>query len=331
MLEEWSHVAGRSGLPQRCNASSILANFYLRPIDDVIKYFGRQDASFESVLSSDVAATRWMDDVWLFGNDRGRLRQAQLQLQAALGDLGLDMSAAKTRVIEGDDLMQAAKEVEHSGVERGLADEPPDFGPLTDLVDHLVAQRETASATSIKFATVRMRDRQMFDEARKFVDVAPRMPHGSSALARLFRDSEIWRDLLGWYRDYATSSWGSVGWAVAQFGTMFPTDAGLLEPVAGVFEASIERPSNISMVALAAQRLATWDSARARQLFREAGKHSANPHVRRILALAGLAADEEVNWIRAMLSEFEETAITLEMLEERGFASLPTVKDFEGD
>src|SRR5437660_1114319 len=47
MLQSWGRIAGRSGLPQRCNASSVLANMYLRPLDDALRHFGRQSEPIE--------------------------------------------------------------------------------------------------------------------------------------------------------------------------------------------------------------------------------------------------------------------------------------------
>ncbi|MCI0582070.1 MAG: RNA-directed DNA polymerase [Chloroflexi bacterium] len=80
MLQSWARVHGRSGLPQRSMASAVLANFYLRPLDEVI-----HNASFTSRILSVRTATRWMDDIWLFGRDDGVLRKGQVEIEALLG------------------------------------------------------------------------------------------------------------------------------------------------------------------------------------------------------------------------------------------------------
>lgn len=80
MLYGWSDVAGRSGLPQRAMASSVLANMYLSPLDDelhrrasaTVDLFGREDPQ---------SAIRWMDDVWIFGSDTGEVRRSLLAVE----------------------------------------------------------------------------------------------------------------------------------------------------------------------------------------------------------------------------------------------------------
>jgi hypothetical protein len=332
MIRSWGGVAGRSGLPQRSNASSVLANMYLRPVDDVLRHYGRTSGWMaKALIGRDVTATRWMDDIWLFGRDAGYLRVAQMHLQEVLESLGLHMNAAKTTVLEGDEMRAAAREIEHSGVEAALSDDPPDAEPLADLVLRLTAAPEAASPTSIRFATVRMRDHQLYEQATAFADVAHAMPQGSPYLARLFRDSGLWRDMGDWFADYQRSNWGRVKWAVAQHATMFPTHQAGPAPVQESLEQSVEHLDSISMFTVAAQRLAVWDSDTARSLFREAARNVAHPLLRRVIALAALNAGDERAFVRGVLSEFEENAPTLALLEDRHFKPVDVIADFEGD
>jgi hypothetical protein len=331
MLQQWGRIAGRTGLPQRCNASSILANMYLRPIDDVIREFGANRKARE-LIGSDVSALRWMDDVMIFADDPGHLRHAQMEMQSVLHGLGMHISPSKTMLLQGDELVDAAHEIEHSAVDQALSELPPETRPLVDLLSELVADPEMASATSIRFATVRMRAHELFDQVRDLVDVCPRMPHGSPFLGRLFRDSSWWQQLDGWYRDYERSEWGSIDWSVAQFGTMFPTHwRRPREPVVDVLTSGLDRMCSIPLFALAAQRMASWRTDNARRLFREVIRRTGDPHFRRVLALAGLNAGEEVSWIRSVLSEFEENAVTRAYLQSTGFAPVPISADFEAD
>lgn len=332
MLESWGRISGRSGLPQRANGSSVLANMYLRPIDDALYSYGRQPkGSLAGWLGHDVAATRWMDDIWLFANDPAHLRQAQMHLQDVMQSLGLQISAAKTRVLEGDDLVAAAREVEHSAVDQHLAFDPPDPQPLEALVEQLIGSPETAPSTSVRFATHRIRDQELFAMAAQFVEVAGRMPHAATYLARLFRDAGTWRALPGWYVRHSKSSWGSVPWAVAQLGTMFPTHSKPISPVDDGFQDAISESKALPLFSVAAQRLASWKPSVARSLFREAAKLSSEPHQRRVMALAAVEAGEETAWIRKLLSEFDENAATLEMLRHRRFRPVRVAPDFEGD
>jgi hypothetical protein len=128
MLAAWDLMPGRSGLPQRFLASSVLANMYLAPIDDVLQSFGRSRPGRPFRLA------RWMDDMWVFGNSEGRLRRAQVELSEAMRAIGLDMNVSKTKLLEGDDAEQEVQQREHSAVDIALQLDEPDYMPLDILL-----------------------------------------------------------------------------------------------------------------------------------------------------------------------------------------------------
>jgi hypothetical protein len=327
MLHSWDQMTGRSGLPQRSMASAVLANLYLSPLDDVLAYYGslpRRDAEPERV-----ATARWMDDIWLFGGDLGLLRKAQVDLQATMRDLGLNMNLAKTDVVWGEELERRATNLEHSAVDGALI-RLGSPAPLNERLDTILARPEFAPRTTIKFVTLRMRQHEIFDRVDEIVDVAARMPHGADALARLFRDSGAWRDLEGWYVWYQESPWGAIDWSVSQFGTMFPSSDGGGGAVQGrLAEVLIQDPS-LAVLSLCAQRLAAWDPDDARFAIRDAAERADHPLERRALALAALNAGEERALARGLLTEFEENAVTLEMMEARNFTAVNPKLDYEG-
>jgi hypothetical protein len=332
MLLSWGRMAGRTGLPQRSNASSVLANMYLRPIDDALQQFGRhRRVMLQAEIGHDVAATRWMDDIWLFGNDPAKLRRAQMHIQDVLGGNGLEINAGKTNVLEGDKMVETVREVELSAVDKHLAFEPPDPEPLGQLVERLVENPEQASATSIKFATHRMRKHNVTDYQDQFINAGYRMPQGSPSLSRLFRDSGRWRELTDWFVEYTKSAWGSNEWAVGQLATMFPSHVRRVRPVDESFQRAVENLTSLAYFGVAAQRLAAWRPATARSLFREIAKRCGDPQQRRVIALAALSAHEETAWVRKLLGEFVENVPTLEMLRARNFRPVKVAPDFQGD
>ncbi len=324
MLQAWGRVAGRSGLPQRSMASATLANMYLRPLDDVMVGLAGQVKLFKVA-----SLTRWMDDIWVFGNDDGRLRATQLAIESAMRDLDLNMGIAKTHVLSGDELLEATLNLQHSAADEGLSETPMNTKPLEELVDRLLQRPEAASRTSVKFATVRIRGKKLDTLVQPFVDNANRMPHAADALGRLFRDEERWRDLEDWYINYTGSAWGCLPWAVGQLGTMFPSgDPGKGE-VARYFLERIEALPNLQLLALAAQRSGAWRPDEARQAIREAAKHANHPLERRVLALTALALREERAFVRSLLREFEQNDVTLQMIEARHFAPIAVTADFK--
>lgn len=329
MLSAWEKMPGRSGLPQRSHASSLLANVYLSSIDDVLDYYGRLSA-IQWPLDDSEPALRWMDDIWLFGNDAGRLRRAQVELSDALVSLGLNLNIGKTRLLEGDAVDREAKLIEHSAVDTALLNDEPDLGPLEELIDGILLDPSRASRTTIRFATTRMRRTSAYAKVQDFVRVAPQMPHGADHLGRLFRDSGVWSELGDWYVTYRRGDLGHLDWSFAQLGTMFPTntqpDLAVVEQMAEEVTSSLSLP----VVALTAQRLSGWNRDLARVAIRDATRRADHPHLRRVLALAALECNEERPFLRRLLSEFEENSVTLSMLEDRDY-DVPVRSDFTAD
>lgn len=96
MIGAFDAIPNRSGLVQRSTASAVIANTYVAPLDDVLRHhslviptlFSRRKVQHRSFA-------RWMDDIWLFGDDEADARRAQMDLQTAVQSLGLDLNSAK--------------------------------------------------------------------------------------------------------------------------------------------------------------------------------------------------------------------------------------------
>lgn len=327
-LYGWDRVPTRPGLPQRSSASAVLANMYLQPVDDVLRAHGAVDGQWRKLFAPNGAACRWMDDIWLFGANAGVLRGAQLDIQAGLRDLGLEMNFAKTDVLEGEELVEDALQLEHSAVDAGLSGDQLDESPLNELLDALLACPEHASRTSIRFAATRMREHKKTGRLSELVDSAHRMPHGADHLARLFRETEAWRDLPGWYLDYTKTDWARLEWPVALLATMFPSSERVSSLCDHFGHLVASGSASLPLLSVAIQRLAAWDAAKARQAAQEASRTSDHPLARRSLALASIGAGQERHVVRKLLGEFEENAQTLAMLEATNWTAPKLVADF---
>lgn len=325
LVEDWGRIPGRSGIPQRFLSSSVLANMYLRPVDDVLHSFARSTHKFIPGR-----ATRWMDDIWLFGDNESRLRRAQVELEEAMRSLGLNMNLAKTQLLEGEDAESEVQQREHSAVDVGLARVEPDYAPLDMMISAIVGAPEEADRTAVRFVTRRMRLTRRFDRVGEFVDVAPRMPHAADVLARLFRESEVWRDLSDWFVSYTRSDWAVSEWSIAQLGTMFPGGELPAPSVIDFFNEELVSNASLPLTALCAQRLSDWDSDTARIVIRERALRVDNALLRRVLALAAIAAGEDNQFVRELLSQFEENLVTYEMVKQKRFRRFRVVADFEG-
>jgi hypothetical protein len=329
-LRSWDDVPSRGGLPQRCLASSVLAQFFLRPLDDLLALHVAGGAPRRG--TAPVAACRWMDDVWVFSNHWSSLRAVQMDLQSCLWDLTLNLNAGKTHVREGDDLRRVIREYEHSAADFGLRRANP--RPLEELVERILDDPENASRTTIRFVTSRLRKHGLALHIEGFVDKAPQLPHGADHLARLFRDLDTWRDLESWYVAYFTDSGRKLEWAEYQLGTMFPSSERASDVVLDLFAAALaDGRLPILMVPLAAQRLAAWKPDDARGLIEHLARSGSYPHpfALRALAFAGLRVGVSKATIKSLLQQFAETEPQLALLDDRGFKALPVPEDFGGE
>lgn len=101
-LGAWATFPGR-GLPQGPNASRVLGNLYMHPVD-------------EHMLSQGYRYSRYMDDVRIAAETRAKATEAMREFERACRARGLIVSSAKTEIVTGP----AARE-EGEDPERRLA------------------------------------------------------------------------------------------------------------------------------------------------------------------------------------------------------------------
>jgi Reverse transcriptase (RNA-dependent DNA polymerase) len=325
-FDTFEQATDRKGLPQRSFASSLLANAYLAPLDDLL--MARSQPVRRAHRPSTHSVARWMDDIWLFGEDEGALRKAQIEIEAVLLELGLVMNSAKTVILEGDDLQNRARQREHSGVEAQLKNSGGDeLSALLELVGRILAAPEQVDRTTYRFVLARVEEFGLIDVARELAAVAHRAPHAADSLADAFRRLDLWRDMSDWYLEYRRSPWLR-NLACAHFGRMFPRTDALGD--GRVVEALEEDCSTADLprATVALTRLVAWDAGAARPVIREAARHLDHPLLRRSFALAAIAAGEERALIRRLLRSHRENAPLLEMIEERHFSPFRVPRSF---
>jgi hypothetical protein len=271
-----------------------------------------------------------MDDIWLFSSDPAKCRRAQVEIQSEAQSLGLYLNSGKTDVLEGDDVAMQALEIEHSAVDDSI-DTKGNFMPLEELVDRLLESPEKASRTSVRFATTRMREHDHRYRLQEMLEAAPRMPHVADAYARLFREVFTPPSLQEWYLDYAQGEWATYQWSVAHFGRMFSTRKAPRRALREFFSTIIrDANTTLPLLAVAAQRLCSWDAQEGRAACRDAYKRAATAHSRRVLALSALGAGEPRRTIKTWLNVDKENYPTLKMLEYYNYSSLKVNADFAG-
>lgn len=320
-LSGFDRIGSRTGLAQRALPSSVLANMMLRHFDDVLTGFAEQIPELAIAGKEPpkrLSFLRWMDDMWLFGDDAGLMRRAQLELQEAALRLGLHLNSSKTEVLEGSAVFDEAMEVELSAVEGGLSSK--DSKPLEELIESVLENPEKAGRTRVKFMTKRMLDNHVYHKEQELVRAAPRMPHCADSLARYFRVRFSHETLSEWFLDGVSSEWNLLQWPTSHYLGMFSSEEkvskGLQEYVQeGVADQNTELP----LLTIAAQRLAAWDPVAARSVLGSTIGNRVNPHERRVLSLAALGAHLPGSEVRKWLGQHDSNAPTLLMLEDRHF------------
>jgi hypothetical protein len=109
---------------------------------------------------------------------------------------------------------------------------------------------------------------------------------------------------------------------------MFPSAVTDIGPPKDFFLEQVANLAPLQVLAVAAQRGASWAPDDVRQAIRAASAHANHPLERRILALAALGAGEERNFVRGLLREFEQNDVTLRMLESTEFRTPRIAADF---
>ncbi|MEV0408519.1 RNA-directed DNA polymerase [Actinoallomurus sp. NPDC050550] len=99
-FQEMNHVWG---LPQGCDASGILANLYLLPVDRII-------------TRSALQHMRYSDDIFIFGPDREILRHCLLEVNRAMRGRRLSMSGHKTEIFDAKDVPQVFDDMEKDAI-----------------------------------------------------------------------------------------------------------------------------------------------------------------------------------------------------------------------
>lgn len=329
MLLGWKIHNPRPGLPQRSTASAILANMMLRDADAVLRDVAAPVPIIFNKPGKRYSFARWMDDMWLFGNDDGDLRSGQVDLQLALKPLGLVLNSAKTKLFQGAELVEATKKLQSSAIDDALNETPIDPTPLETLVDQVFDEREMVDRSTVRFISSRMRDHRVKYRVDDLLEVAVRLPHAADHLSRLFRQHVPSSKMQDWFLDYEASSWSRFEWSTAQFATAIGPARAPRRSIRDLFADFLERSEvSVPLAAVAAQRLAEWDRVLALDLIEQRIRDEASPQIARVLCLAAIQAGASPRRVRKWLALHEENNFTMRAMEWRSFTPPRIASDY---
>lgn len=325
LLFSWRDHHNHVGIPQRSTASSVLANFYLMPLDDFLADHlgpGPSGISISLAQRGSDKFTRWMDDIWAFGFDEATLRACQVGQQELLHAFHLALNTVKTKIYSGSELVNVVMKIENSAIDEDLVDGGSER--LEELIDRLIDEREGADRSAVRFASVRMRDHDIDYRVRDLLEVAPMMPHAAWPLAQLFRRFLPSSEMQAWIREFSVSPWNLYQWTLSQYLFSVPASRRPGRITRELYASlSNDSGSRLALTAAAISRLSAWDPDLTIDIARARMDWEDDVHIRRVLALAAVNAGEKQKRVRTWLSTHEECYLTLAMLEERHFRAIP--------
>lgn len=163
----------QAGIPQRVLASSLIANIYLEPVDEIL---------------ADYQTVRWMDDIVIFCNSRREGVEAVLRIQEALQRLNLFLNAQKTVLLpyeEADSLLQFMK---FRAIEYQLNnDDQQGEESLEETWNELLTKPEIVDRTAFSFCVSRFDEHKWEEPAIDVLRLLSRLPHVSDHASRYLR------------------------------------------------------------------------------------------------------------------------------------------------
>ncbi|MFZ0158596.1 MAG: RNA-directed DNA polymerase [Kineosporiaceae bacterium] len=126
-LKAFSQRSEAWGLPQGSDASGVLANLYLLPVDHLISKLG-------------LAHLRYSDDLMVLGRSWPQLRGALIDVNRQLRSRHLSTSSGKTKIIEPGDILRELEDTEKDAIRYGIEISSPGSAErLRDLFDRAVS------------------------------------------------------------------------------------------------------------------------------------------------------------------------------------------------
>lgn len=337
IINAHDNLSAHSGLPQRSWGSALLANMYLRPIDDAVNQRLRR--------SGISGASRWMDDILVFGA-AGDLYSLNLDLLDRARQAGLELNTSKSYLRPAEDFlrdfqMTVIREVPRI-VEPRMASGPGPSRSHVDM-DWLLSREEEIlddpskyDRSVVRFVLRSLRDNSAFDSHEKWRALVPQLPHLVDYIGRYLRDAAHypgctlqWGDLQDWFSEFVSTPWATLPWVRAQIGLIFDSVHTDSPNMKDIYRDWLESSDDLQLIAVAAQRLGMVDPSMVRDIIRGRLDHVTSPLILRVLGLGLLAVDEESMMVESVLKRDPRNILLCKMFDDRGYRAPPVAGDFD--
>ena len=142
LLHGLSKYGDLNGIPQGPAVSSLLGNFYLRPLDAILRKL-------------DVKFLRFQDDIKVFAEEPHLLRRAVHSLTPVVRGRHLNLSTAKTKILTGDAVREHFEDAHKDAIQYGMEIGAEEIGQeLRELFDDAV--KGDVRERDVKFAVNRL-------------------------------------------------------------------------------------------------------------------------------------------------------------------------------
>ncbi|MFI2415801.1 RNA-directed DNA polymerase [Streptomyces sp. NPDC018947] len=142
-LNRFQSITDARGLPQGPNASGILANLVLMPID---AFLARASLPF----------ARYSDDIRIFHRDRTALRDVLIEITRLLRGMGLTIAAAKTRILDPEEGLAEELDTRYSSLKYAVKNGIPGSRDKIREEFESLDKEGTFSGTKTRFVLNRM-------------------------------------------------------------------------------------------------------------------------------------------------------------------------------
>jgi hypothetical protein len=316
-LRSWERIPRRRGLPQRSLGSSVLAQAYLKPIDE---FLIRRTKNRTGRLG----VCRWMDDIWLFSNRERDLVMLRDELDDLLYARQLEMNTKKTILVRTSKSPVAEFLRTTSTVEKDIQQRQSDqaYAHLDGLIAGFLKTPLETPRSSLGYVSNRIKSLQRFSIVSRIKSHLDEFPQAADYLAELIRKANAWQNLQKWYVDEAHKRFASWDWTVQAWGLMFPRSYPEKGIVAQYFAKDVlTRKMPTTLVPLAAKRVSQW-LREPMDVLRTGIDLAKSPFEIRALALAAVDAQGSPQEVRRWLSSHGDLEVTLRYLEERKFQTI---------
>jgi hypothetical protein len=142
-LAAFNGLSSAWGIPQGSDMSGVLANIYLASFDSEIRRSGLRHF-------------RYSDDTYIFGSDWSVLRGVLVDANRVLRHRHLNLAAAKTKILEGEDIMKHLEDKEKDAINYGVDADLPGVDRLVRDLFERATSIDPPNSRDVKFCLTKL-------------------------------------------------------------------------------------------------------------------------------------------------------------------------------